>query len=102
MHSRLAVLVAVASAAFSLPAQNANSPSDPGASVGRQLPALAETYKNLHRNPELSHHEEKTSAYLAGELRKLGYKVTEHVVSIPMDRRPSALSASLRTVRGRA
>jgi amidohydrolase len=35
--------------------------------------------KHLHRNPELSHHEEKTSAYLAGELRKAGYTVTEHV-----------------------
>ncbi len=45
----------------------------------RQLPALTETYKHLHRNPELSHHEEKTSAYLAGELRKAGYTVTEHV-----------------------
>jgi hippurate hydrolase len=43
------------------------------------LPSLIETYKQLHRNPELSHHEEKTSAYLAGELRKVGYTVTEHV-----------------------
>jgi hippurate hydrolase len=43
------------------------------------LPALTETYKHLHRNPELSRHEEQTSAYLAGELRKLGYTVTEHV-----------------------
>jgi hippurate hydrolase len=43
------------------------------------LPALTETYKYLHRNPELSHHEEKTSAFLAGELRKLGYTVNEHV-----------------------
>ena len=43
------------------------------------LPALTETYKHLHRNPELSHHEEKTSALLAAELRKLGYTVTEHV-----------------------
>ena len=48
-----------------------------------QLPALTETYKHLHRNPELSHHEEKTSALLAGELRKLGYTVTEHVGKYP-------------------
>ena len=47
--------------------------------VQAQLPSLTETYKQLHRNPELSHHEEKTSAYLAGELRKAGYTVTEHV-----------------------
>jgi amidohydrolase len=48
-------------------------------SVHQQLPSLTETYKHLHRNPELSHFEEKTSAYLAGELRKAGYTVTEHV-----------------------
>jgi hippurate hydrolase len=47
------------------------------------LPALTETYKHLHRNPELSHHEEKTSALLAGELRKLGYTVTERVGKYP-------------------
>ena len=48
-------------------------------SVNRQLPTLTETYKHLHRNPELSHFEEKTSAYLAGELRKSGFTVTEHI-----------------------
>ena len=48
-------------------------------SVQAQLPSLTETYKHLHRNPELSHHEEKTAAYMAGELRKAGYTVTEHV-----------------------
>ena len=55
-----------------------SSPSLSG-SVQAQLPALTETYKNLHRHPELSHHEEKTSTFLAGELRKAGYTVTEHV-----------------------
>jgi hippurate hydrolase len=49
------------------------------ASAAAQLPALTDTYKHLHRNPELSHHEDKTSAYLAEELRKAGYTVTEHV-----------------------
>jgi amidohydrolase len=57
----------------------AQAPSDLAASVDRQLPALTETYKHLHRAPELSHHEEKTSAFLAAELRKLGYTVTERV-----------------------
>lgn len=52
-------------------------------SVDAQLPALTETYKHLHENPELSHHEVKTSAYLAGELRKLGYTVTERVGKYP-------------------
>lgn len=53
------------------------------ASAQRQLPILAETYKSLHRSPELSHHEEKTSAFLAGELRKAGYTVTERVGKYP-------------------
>lgn len=57
----------------------AQGPSGLSSSVQAQLPALTDTYKHLHRNPELSHHEEKTSAYLAAELRKAGYTVTEHV-----------------------
>src|ERR1700761_90019 len=56
---------------------------DLAGSAAAQLSALTETYKQLHRNPELSHHEEKTSAYLAGELRKAGYTVTEHVGKYP-------------------
>lgn len=55
------------------------APDGLSSSVQAQLPALTDTYKHLHRNPELSHHEEKTSAYLAGELRRAGYTVTEHV-----------------------
>jgi amidohydrolase len=66
-------------AALSLAAQTPATPSDLSNSVDRQLPSLIETYKHLHRNPELSRHEEQTSALVAGELRKLGYKVTEHV-----------------------
>jgi amidohydrolase len=71
------LLLALAASA-ALPAA-AQSPSDLAPSVERQLPALTETYKHLHRAPELSHHEEKTSAFLAAELRKLGYTVAEHV-----------------------
>lgn len=48
-------------------------------SIQAQMPALSEAYKHLHRHPELSHLEEKTSAYLAEELRKAGFTVTEHV-----------------------
>jgi len=57
----------------------AQQPSGLTESVQGQLPALVETYKDFHRNPELSHHEEHTSAALAADLRKLGYTVTEHV-----------------------
>ena len=47
--------------------------------VDQQLPSLLIVYKNLHAHPELSHHEENTSAFIAAELRKSGYTVTEHV-----------------------
>jgi hippurate hydrolase len=47
--------------------------------LDREMPSLLSTYKSLHAAPELSHHEEKTSAFVAGELRALGYTVTEHI-----------------------
>ena len=37
--------------------------------VNGELPDLVETYKGIHTHPELSHHEEHTSALLADELR---------------------------------
>lgn len=49
------------------------------AMVDRDLASLVETYKTLHAAPELSHHEEKTSALVAHQLRSLGYVVTEGV-----------------------
>ncbi|HEY9126485.1 MAG TPA: M20/M25/M40 family metallo-hydrolase, partial [Acidobacteriaceae bacterium] len=58
---------------------HAQAPADLKASVEAQLPSLLETYKDFHRNPELSHHEERTSAKLASDLRALGYTVTENV-----------------------
>ncbi len=78
MLLRVFAVAAVAAAALPLAAQNPIA-TGLAATAQRQLPALTETYKHLHRNPELSRHEEQTSAYLAGELRKLGYTVTEHV-----------------------
>ncbi|HME58835.1 MAG TPA: amidohydrolase [Terracidiphilus sp.] len=75
----LTLVAGVVAATIPLAAQNAAAQTDLAASVERQLPALTETYKHLHRTPELSRHEEQTSAFVAGELRKLGYTVTEHV-----------------------
>ncbi len=49
------------------------------AAVDRELPSLVAAYKALHAAPELSHHEEKTAAFVAKELRALGYDVTERV-----------------------
>jgi hippurate hydrolase len=51
--------------------------------VKAEVPDLVETYKGLHAHPELSHHEEQTSALLAGELRKAGYTVTERIGKYP-------------------
>jgi len=47
--------------------------------VDRELASLVSIYKTLHAAPELSHHEEKTSALLASELRAAGFVVTERV-----------------------
>jgi hippurate hydrolase len=49
------------------------------AKVESELPALLDTYRDLHRHPELSHHEAATSAFIAQELRPLGFAVTERV-----------------------
>src|ERR1700674_5379769 len=51
--------------------------------LDQELPSLVSTYKALHAAPELSHHEDKTAALLAGELRGFGYDVTEHVGKYP-------------------
>jgi amidohydrolase len=75
---KLKILPALLAAALTSAPLAAQAPGL-SASVANQLPTLSETYKHLHRNPELSHHEEKTSAYLAAELRKSGYTVTERV-----------------------
>jgi amidohydrolase len=53
------------------------------AALDQELPSLVTTYKALHAAPELSHHEDKTAALLAGELRGFGYDVTEHVGKYP-------------------
>ena len=42
-------------------------------------PQVETLYIDLHRNPELSYHEEKTAAKIADQLRKLGYDVTTGV-----------------------
>jgi amidohydrolase len=84
MNRRSLTLVAMIAVTLPAIAQTAGpAASDLAASAERQLPALTETYKHLHRNSELSHHEEKTSAFIAGELRKLGYTVTEQVGKYP-------------------
>jgi amidohydrolase len=47
--------------------------------VDGEIAQLVSTYKMLHASPELSHYEEKTSAFFATQLRALGFTVTERV-----------------------
>src|SRR5882724_6803605 len=47
--------------------------------LDRDIAQLVSTYKMLHAAPELSHHEEKTAAFMAAQLRSLGFTVTERV-----------------------
>lgn len=75
MTKKLFVLAVLFSAAFSV---NAQQPSL-DALVDRDIASLVSTYKTLHAAPELSHREEKTAAFVAGELRKLGFTVTERI-----------------------
>ena len=45
--------------------------------IDRDIASLLTTYKMLHGAPELSHREDKTATFFAGELRKMGFTVTE-------------------------
>jgi metal-dependent amidase/aminoacylase/carboxypeptidase family protein len=47
--------------------------------IEKERPSLIQLYEHLHANPELSFHEEKTSARMAEEIRALGFEVTEKV-----------------------
>jgi hypothetical protein len=49
------------------------------AEVDTAYPKAYALYVDLHKHPELSGYETRTAAKLAGELRVLGYTVTEHV-----------------------
>src|SRR6185503_18529258 len=73
MRKLTLVLAALFSLSFNLHAQQL----DP--LVERDLASLLSTYKMLHTAPELSHREEKTASFVAGELRKLGFTVTERI-----------------------
>jgi hippurate hydrolase len=57
----------------------AESWSAPSTQIDAVYPQVEALYLDLHRNPELSYHEEKTAAKIADELRKLGYEVTTGV-----------------------
>src|SRR6202795_3290563 len=47
--------------------------------IDKETDSLLGIYKHIHQNPELSTQEKETSALLAGELRRVGFEVTERV-----------------------
>jgi len=49
------------------------------ADVASRLEDLLAYYEDLHAHPELSLHEERSSARMADRLKRAGYRVTEHV-----------------------
>jgi len=75
MRNRLIVPAILAFAALSVNAQQLSL----DAMIERDIASLLSTYKALHAAPELSRREEKTAAFVAGELRKLGFTVTERI-----------------------
>ncbi|HSJ40568.1 MAG TPA: M20/M25/M40 family metallo-hydrolase, partial [Xanthobacteraceae bacterium] len=70
-----ALLLLAASAMIASPATAATL-SD---SIHADMPQLMTLYRELHAHPELSMQEVWTPAKLAPEMRKVGFKVTEHV-----------------------
>lgn len=75
MRKLLLVGVAITALAINITGQQLSL----DAMIDRDIAAWLTTYRNLHTTPELSHREEKTSAFVAGELRKLGFTVTERI-----------------------
>ncbi len=69
----VSIALTILFAASTLAAQSA----PPG--LDSLYPDLEKLSIDIHQNPELSQHEEKTSAKLADRLRALGFRVTDHV-----------------------
>ena len=75
-----ALLLCLAGAASAAAAAATVSAAGAASAVAPDLdPELVAFYIDLHRNPELSLHEEKTAAKLAERLRRLGFEVTTGV-----------------------
>src|SRR5437870_3836638 len=62
-----------------LPALSHFGQPTPQSLADAELPSLLGIYKDVHTHPELSGHEERTSAIIAKELRAAGCQVTEHL-----------------------
>jgi amidohydrolase len=66
-----------------LAAGSAFAQQTPQSLADAELPSLFTIYKDLHAHPELSMHEEKSSAFVAKELKAAGCEVTEHLGKYP-------------------
>ena len=69
-------LLVVAAMTLPLSPSSAAALSD---AIKADMPQLMTLYRDLHANPELSMQEVRTPAKLTGEMRKLGFDVTEKV-----------------------
>jgi amidohydrolase len=72
-----ALLLALASAAAT--AQADRLAADVDAQIARHYGSVEALYKHLHANPELAFEEVNTAKRLAGEMRELGFEVTEGI-----------------------
>jgi amidohydrolase len=61
--------------AFSATSWAADAWRTPSTQIDAVYPQVEALYLDLHRNPELSYHEEKTAAKIGDQLRRLGYDV---------------------------
>ncbi len=75
--NRSLILILVVALAWST--GSADQPTKTAAWIDQQMPALLETYRWLHANPELSFMEEKTAARIADHFREDGFDVTTGV-----------------------
>lgn len=76
-YMRLTLIVLISSISISLFGQEIIKEN--ADFISSQAGNWYELYKELHASPELSFHEEVTSARMSGILRKLGFEVTEGI-----------------------
>jgi len=78
---RAAIIVAVAAAFFAVAGAGAANPDATilPAQIDAIYPQVEQLYIDLHRNPELAFHEQRTAAQLARRVGALGYQVTTGV-----------------------
>jgi hippurate hydrolase len=73
----LSLLIATLSFVYNASAQTPRAGDSVGAAqVDAIYPEIEELYIDLHRNPELAFHEQRTAATLAARVKAMGYEVT--------------------------